>query len=131
MFRNCHAIHLLLQELQRQCSDIHREYGYLIPPDVVKQGNEIRAEMPIWIEGPECPHIKCPKAKCNDCFLFHIEDAFHQIMDRLVRDGIPLKDILVIMNSSALTKNSPSNCEYEFLGQKYPELDFKSNFEFD
>ena len=80
----------------------------------MKQGNEVKGETPIWIEGPECAHIKCPKARCNDCFLVHIEDTFHQTMDELNREGIPNKDILVILNSSALTKNSNGNPESSF-----------------
>ena len=91
------SIHHFIQELQRKCSLEHKEYGYLIPPNVVKQGNEIKGEIPIWYEIPKHQHMKCLKPNCKDCFLLSIEDQFDQVIQRLEADGIPPDDISVIL----------------------------------
>merc|ERR1719186_1475578 len=38
VFRSSNAIQQLLQELETECSNEHKEFGYLIPPNVVKKG---------------------------------------------------------------------------------------------
>jgi hypothetical protein len=131
VFRCSKAIHLFIQELQEECSNEHQEFGYQIPPHMSKEGHEIYGNLPIWIEIPEHQHMKCSKSKCNNCLLVCIEEEFQAILDELHMDGIPNKDILVIVNSSALTKNCNGTFEMEYLRSKYPYLEIRSNFEFD
>ena len=57
VFRMSNSIHQLIQELERECATKHKEYGYLIPPNAVKQGHDIKGQVPIWIEIPEHQHM--------------------------------------------------------------------------
>ena len=49
----------------------------------------------------------------------------------LDHDGIPDKDIVVIVSCSALTKNTKCTTGTEYLKSKYPYLNIRSNFEFE
>jgi len=131
VFRCTKAIHLFLQELQEECSSEHQEFGYQIPPHMSLEGHEISGCKPIWIEVPEHQHMKCARSNCKNCFLVCIEERLEFILDDLNIDGIPNEDILLIVNSSALTKNCHGTFEMEYLKAKYPNLKIKSNFEFD
>ena len=131
VFRCSKAIQSLIQELQRECSSIHREFGYQVPPNDVKEGHEITGKLPVWIEAPEHQHMKCSKSNCKDCFLLCIEKTFQEVINGLHCDGIPNEDILVILTSSALTKDCQGTFEKEFLKSKHPDLNIRSNFQFD
>jgi len=131
VFRSSNAIQHFLQEVEVECSKEHREFGYLIPPGVVRQGHEIQGERPTWVEVAEHQHMKCPKPNCSDCFLVAIKGSFDSTVEQLTNDGIPNKDILVILSASASTKNSRISFGKDFLRSTYPNLIIRSNFEFD
>ena len=62
-FRSSNAIQDFIQELEIQCSKEHKEFGYMIPPEVVRKGHEIQGEVPIWIEAQKHQHMKCQNPK--------------------------------------------------------------------
>merc|ERR1719233_2807400 len=63
-FRSSNAIQDFIQELEIQCSKEHKEFGYMIPPEVVRKGHEIQGEIPIWIKAKKHQHMKCQNPNC-------------------------------------------------------------------
>ena len=130
-FRSSNAIHHFLKELEIQCSKEHKEFGYMIPPDAVRQGHEIHGQTPTWIEARTHRHMKCQQPNCSNCFLVPIKEKFDKVVENVRSEGIPNEDILVILSASAYTRNVRCSLETKFLKSTYPELNIKSNFAFD
>jgi len=131
VFRSSKSISSFVNQLQEECSNIHQEVGYHVPPNLVKEGHEIEGKLPIWIKIPEHQHMKCPKYNCKRCLLISIEESFDGVLLELYNEGIPDNDILIIVNSSALTKNCAGSFETEYLRSRHPNLKIRSNFEYD
>ena len=75
--------------------------------------------------------MKCSKQNCGDCFLLCIKSKFDSVLENLKFDGTPNEDILVILSESSSTRKTECPYQIEFLRSSHPDLNIKSNFEFD